>query len=99
MNKHLLTTAAILGFIVPYFALGLFVLENGLNVPLLLHQVFASYGSVFFALDVILCALFVIYLCIKNTSLGNKRYLVIAATILIGPSCSLPLYYRLSLQD
>ena len=95
MGKRLLTAAAVLGFIVPYSVVGMFILHNGLDISLLLSQVFASYGSVFFALDVILCAFFVIGLCITDKSLGNKSYLIVAVTLLVGPSCSIPLYYRL----
>lgn len=85
----------IIGFIVPYTVLGMFVLQNGLNLPLLLSQIFETHGSTFFALDVILCSLFIIILSFSNKALGIKRCYVISAALFIGPSCALPLYFLL----
>lgn len=83
------------GAVLPYLLLILFFTHYGFNLPLLLTQVIGTPGAAFFAADVILSALFVIYLAATNTTMGNRRYWVIAASLLIGPSCALPLYFRL----
>ncbi|MFY2787090.1 DUF2834 domain-containing protein [Rhodococcus sp. MALMAid1271] len=98
MNRPTLIALSVIGAIVPYAILIAFIAQHGLDIPLLLQQVFASYGSTFFALDVIISAIVVIALSITNKSLGSKRYYTIAASLLIGPSCSLPLYVLLA-QD
>jgi hypothetical protein len=96
--KKLLVLFIILGFIVPYAILTIFIVEYGLNMSLLLSQVTASYGSIFFAVDVILTAIFIIILAATDKGLGDKKYYVIGVSLFVGPSCALPLYYLLKQQ-
>lgn len=84
-----------IGAVLPYLLLIVFFTRHGFNFPLLLTQVVGTPGVAFFAVDVILSALFVIYLAATNVTMGGRRYWVIAASLLIGPSCALPLYFRL----
>jgi hypothetical protein len=94
-NTRILGIFIFLGAAVPYVALAIFIQKHGLDIPLLIEQIFGSPGATFFALDVILSALFILYVSLRNRSLGSKKYLVMAVALLVGPSCALPLYYRL----
>jgi phosphoglycerol transferase MdoB-like AlkP superfamily enzyme len=94
-QNQILNIFIFFGTVLPYLLLVLFFTRHGFNFPLLLTQVVGTPGAAFFAADVILSALFVIYLAATNTTMGNRRYWVIAASLLVGPSCALPLYFRL----
>ena len=94
-NKTVLNISCLLGLAIPHSVLALFILQHGPDLTLLIEQIVASPGSIFFALDVILCALFIIGLSITDVTIGNRRIYVIAAALLVGPSCAIPLYYRL----
>ena len=95
----------VLGLIIPYTALAFFLLANGFNLNLLLSQIFASPGSTFFALDVLLSAVFVIYLAVIDKEIGSEKKWIILSALLIGPSFAFPLYwkfrndYNLNLMD
>jgi hypothetical protein len=94
-QHQILNTFIFFGAILPYVLLALFFTRHGFNFPLLLTQVIGTPGAAFFTADVILSALFVIYLAATNATMGDRRYWVIAVSLLIGPSCALPLYFRL----
>lgn len=94
--KNSLLILTVLGFIIPYSVLILFIVDHGFDISLLFDQIFASYGSTFFALDVILTALVIIYLAATNNELAVKKYYVICIALLVGPSCALPLYLLLN---
>jgi len=94
-NPSILAIFALLGAAIPYAALAVFIARHGLDIPELLSQIFGSPGAAFFALDVIMGALFAIYLAVVS-DLDSKRYWVIASALLVGPACALPLYYRLA---
>ena len=90
---------AIIGALVPYSAFFVFVSRSGFDPGLLVHQVFASPGATFFALDVIVSACAVIYGVITDRRLTRLRWAPIAASVLIGASCGLPLWQALRTLD
>src|SRR5258708_12063366 len=88
---------SVLGAVLPYAKLVRWVREHGLNLPLLLTELFSTRIGGFFGLDVILSA---VTLLIFIRSEGGHRkmrllWLPVAATCLVGVSCGLPLFLYL----
>jgi hypothetical protein len=88
---------SVLGAVVPYAKFVPWVREHGLNLPLLLTELFSTRIGGFFGLDVILSA---VTLLIFIRSEGGHRklrllWLPAAATCLVGVSCGLPLFLYL----
>ena len=93
MDKFYLALAVV-GLVVTYYFFISFLLENGLNVGLLLAQLFATNISTFFAVDVVITAVTVILFAYQETRrLSMSNWWVYAlATLLVGPSFALPLF-------
>jgi len=92
--KKVYALLCIPGLVLPYYFLILFVLSNGLNIPLLISQLFANPISTFFAADVAISSLVLwvfIYQesCKHSISLG---WLCIVANLTVGVSLGLPLF-------
>jgi len=90
---------SVLGAVLPYAKFVPWVREHGLNLPLLLTELFSTRIGGFFGLDVILSA---VTLLIFIRSEGGHRkmkmrllWLPVAATCLVGVSCGLPLFLYL----
>jgi len=85
---------AILGFVLPFWQLFPFLAEHGLNLPLLLQQLFANHVSGFFGLDVIVSSV-VLWLFVFSE--GRRRrmrnlWIYILCNLLVGVSLALPLF-------
>jgi hypothetical protein len=101
--KNLYLFLAIIGFLLPYYFLVSFLLENGPNLGLLIDQLFANNISTFFAVDLIITGIVLlvfIYQDAHKLEMGNWWAYGIA-TLLVGPSFAMPLflYYRESKLD
>ena len=85
---------SIAGFVIPYYFLVTFLLENGFDLRLILNQLFANRISTFFAVDLILTAIvFLIYSFTETRILKMKNWSHYPlATLLIGPSFALPFF-------
>jgi hypothetical protein len=94
-RKSLLFGLAVMGAAVPYSALVVFLVRYGVDLSRLGHEVFASPGATFFALDVVMGAVSLIVVVLTDTTRGWPRWPPIVATLLIGPSCAWPLYLGL----
>jgi len=87
----------IVGFAVPYAAFIPWVAEHGLNGRLFLQHLFANRISAFFALDVVVSAV----VLLRFSALESRRlhlpgrWLILAATLLVGVSLGLPLFLYL----
>ncbi|OGD44522.1 hypothetical protein A3K69_02970 [Candidatus Bathyarchaeota archaeon RBG_16_57_9] len=89
--------AAVVGTLVPYYFFVSFLLEQGLDVGLMMDQMFGTAISAFFVADVLISALVLItYIAVdgKRHSVRN-RWLGVVGTLLVGVSCGLPLYLYL----
>ncbi|WP_415881106.1 DUF2834 domain-containing protein [Leptolyngbya sp. Cla-17] len=70
----------VLGFALPYSQFIPFLIEHGLNLKLFFEQLFASYISAFFAMDLLISSIvFWIFLCwegsrLKMSNLWVFRY-------------------------
>ena len=84
-----------LGAVIPYIALAVFVSQNAFHVGVLMRQVLATPGSTFFALDVVMSAVALLVAVALDWKHVERPWLVVAATVLVGPSCGLPLWLAL----
>jgi len=85
---------AILGLLLPYWFFFRFLNANGLNVSLLIQQLFANDISTFFAVDLILSTIvFWIFMVSETAKLQMKNsWLYILASLAVGLSFALPLF-------
>ena len=92
--KRLYLILAVAGFVVSYYFLISFLAANGLNLSLLVEQLFGMPISTFFAVDLIITAVvFWVFLYREASRLQMKRpWAYVMATLLVGPSFALPLF-------
>jgi hypothetical protein len=85
------------GFAVPYAAFIPWLAEHGLDGHLFLQHLFANRISAFFALDVVVSALVLLrFSALESRRLSlHSRWIVLAATLLVGVSLGLPLFLYL----
>jgi|SRR5258708_3334636 hypothetical protein len=95
--RWLYLSFAVVGAVLPYSQFVPWLAEHGLNLPLMLSELFSTRMGAFFGLDVLLSAIILIVFIRREGArlkLG-ARWLAIAATCLIGVSCGLPLFLYL----
>jgi len=91
-RKSIYLILCVAGAVLPYWQFVPWVLENGLNMSLLLNQLFANRISAFFATDVIVSAVVVFaFVAFERSRLGNKWWLPLVAVLTVGVSLGLPL--------
>jgi len=95
--RYLYLLFCILGLVLPYSQFVPWLLEHGLNMSLLLHELFANRISAFFGIDVIVSAIVLISLASsEGARLGMRNiWLPIIAVCLVGGSLGLPLFLYL----
>jgi len=83
-----------MGLLVPYYFLFNFLGANGLNIPLLVGQLFANNISAFFAVDLIISVIvFWFYMVAEANKLQMKNWwLYLLASLAVGLSFALPLF-------
>jgi hypothetical protein len=92
--KNIYAVLALAGAIVPLWQFAPFVRDHGLDVRLLLTQLFATPVSSFFAWDVIVTS-FVLWALVyfEGRRAGMTRlWLPVLASLLVGVSLGLPLF-------
>ena len=96
--KSLYLILAMAGFVVPYYFFIGFLAANGLNLSLLVQQLFGTPISTFFAVDLLITAVvFWVFLYQEARRLQMRRWWAyVIATLFVGPSFALPffLYFR-----
>lgn len=93
--RHLYLAFALLGLFLPYSQFLLWIMEHhAMNIPLLIHDMFANQISAFFAMDVIVSAIvLIIFILNEGRRLGMRTlWLPVTATLLVGVSLGLPLF-------
>ena len=92
--KALYLLFALIGFVLPYAFLVSFLSVNGLNVQLLVGQLFANDISTFFALDLLISAVVFWVFLYREARRRHIRYwwLFVLATLAVGVSFALPLF-------
>ena len=96
--RHVYLALCVLGLILPYSQFIPWLLQNGLDLPLLFcRQLFANQISGFFGLDVIVATLALWVLVFTEGRHHGARYvwLPVIASLLVGVSLALPLYLYL----
>jgi hypothetical protein len=99
MRKNIYLILAILGFVIPYYFLVRFLIEQGsyiplFNIPLLVSQLFVNDISAFFAVDLIISTIvFWVWLVAETGRLQmNNSWVYILASLTVGLSFALPLF-------
>jgi len=93
-RKNIYLTLAFIGLLIPYYFLFKFLAANGLDIPLLIQQLFADNISTFFALDLVISIIvFWVYLIAEANKLQMKNWwLYMLASLTVGLSFALPLF-------
>ncbi len=85
-------TLLLIGTAVPMAQFVPWLFAHGLDVPLFLQQLFATSISSFFAWDVILAVVTLLFLAGVDDDLSARPRAVVAAAALLGASVGLPMY-------
>jgi hypothetical protein len=101
--KYLYLCLAVLGLVLPYSQFLPFLQEHGLDLRLIVEQLFANRISAFFGLDVIVSAVVLwVFVLLDGRRLGMGRlWPPLVAVLTVGVSFALPLflYLRESRQE
>ena len=89
--KTIYLVLCILGTVLPYSQFVPWVMENGLNLRLMIEQLFANRISAFFGLDVLVSALVLVVFIRRERVLGRVGWLPILGLLSGGVSLALPL--------
>jgi hypothetical protein len=94
VNKTIYLIFAVLGLLLPYYFLIVFLGAHGFDFPLLIQQIFANQISTFFAVDLIISIfVFWFYLYHEAGKLKMKNWWVyVLASLTVGLSFALPLF-------
>jgi hypothetical protein len=92
MNKNIYLGLAVLGLVLPYSQFVPFIFENGLDVILIVDGVVSSRIAAFGWLDVVVTAITVMVMVYDDKDSITYWWALVVATLLVGPSFSLPLY-------
>jgi hypothetical protein len=96
-GKNINLVLCILGVAIPYSQFVPWVMENGLNVRLLVRQLFANQISGFFGLDVLVSSVvLLVFMGVEGRLLRMRsRWMPIAGLCAVGVSLALPLFLYL----
>ena len=85
---------AIIGAVVPYYFFLGFLTQHGLDLPLMVSDLFVNPISTFFAADLLMsCVIFVVYLRREVERLRMRGWWIFVVVLLVvGLSCALPLF-------
>ncbi|MEM9379143.1 MAG: DUF2834 domain-containing protein [Planctomycetota bacterium] len=90
--KNVYLALAVLGTVAPYAAFVPWVVEHGVDPALFVSEMFAGRVAAFFSIDVIVSAVVVVLLAVRDQRLGVRgAWLGIVGTLTVGVSCGLPL--------
>lgn len=92
--RPLYLLGAVLGTVLPYAYFVPFVAANGLNIPLLIEQLFANQISAFFGMDVLVSALVLWAFVFSEGRQRGMRHLwvYVVCTLTVGVSLAFPLF-------
>jgi hypothetical protein len=95
--KSLFAGLCVIGAVLPYTQFVPFVMEHGLNLRILMQDLFATRASSFFALDVLVSSLVLVaFIRVDGRRVAIKhRWVPIVALLTVGVSLALPLYLYL----
>jgi hypothetical protein len=93
-RKHVYFALFALGTIVPYLSFVPWVMDHGVDISLMVEELFANRISAFFGLDVIVSAIVLwVFVAFEGRRAGvHHTWAPIAASLTIGVSAGLPLF-------
>ena len=95
--RHFYLFCCVLGLLLPYSQLVPWLVDHGFDIPLIFLELFANRISAFFAIDVIVSAIVLIYFI--QTEGGRLRvrllWLPTVGTLIVGVSFGFPLFLLL----
>ena len=96
-RKSLYLALFVIGTVVPYSSFVPWVMDHGLDVSLLVEELFANRISAFFGLDVIVSSVVLwAFVAFEGTRAGVRhRWAPILASLTVGVSAGLPLFLLL----
>ena len=96
-TRYVYLVCCVLGLILPYSQFVPWLLEHGLNVTLFFRELFANRISAFFALDVIISAIVLIWFIQSEGKRLRVRllWLPTLGTLVVGVSFGFPLFLLL----
>ena len=92
--KHIYVVLAIAGAVLPLWQFFPFVRDHGLDIPLMLRQLFSTPVSAFFGVDVIVASVVLwvlVYVEGRRASVA-RLWLPVLASVAVGVSLALPLF-------
>ncbi|HJQ23454.1 MAG TPA: DUF2834 domain-containing protein [Blastocatellia bacterium] len=94
MTQYLYLLLSVLGVVLPYSQLLPFLREHGMNLPLLVEQLFANRVSAFFALDVVVSsAVLWVFVFVEGRRRRMRHlWVYVLCNLLVGVSLALPLF-------
>ena len=92
--RHFYLVCCVLGLLLPYSQFVPWLLEHGLNIALFCRELFANRISSFFAMDVIVSAIVVLWFIQSEGRRLRVRllWLPTIGTLIVGVSFGLPLF-------
>jgi hypothetical protein len=92
--RHFYLICCVLGLVLPYSQFVPWLLEHGLNVALLVRELFGNHISAFFAIDVIVSAIVLIWFIQSEGKRLRVRHLWLptVGTLVVGVSFGFPLF-------
>ena len=83
-----------IGAILPYWQFVPWVLHNGMNLPLFVHELFVNRISAFFGMDVLVSAVVLVaFMRVESRRLKiPRRWLPVLAVLTVGVSLGLPMF-------
>jgi Terpene cyclase DEP1 len=95
--RHLYLGLCVLGAALPCTQIAPWLATHGLNIPLLVSELFSTRIGAFFGLDVIVSAIVLfVFIAVEGRRLGVRRlWLPFVATLAVGVSLGFPLFLYL----
>jgi Terpene cyclase DEP1 len=92
--KTIYLILCLLGAVLPYWQFVPWVAQNGLNMALFFHQLFANRISAFFGMDVFVsAAALLVFMRSESSRLRiADRWLPVVALVFVGVSLALPMF-------
>ena len=92
--KTIYLAFCVAGALIPYWQFVPWVMQHGMNLPLFVHELFASRISAFFGMDVLVSAVvLIVFMRIESARLKiARRWLPVLALLTVGVSLALPMF-------
>ena len=93
-RKHLYFVLFVIGTLVPYSSFVPWVIDHGLDISLMVEELFANRISAFFGLDVVIATMvFWVFVAAESARAGLRHaWAPVVASLTIGLSSALPLF-------